>query len=187
MNERVALTRLRNGDLESLGDLVNKYQLKAIRAAYLITQDRGMAEDVVQAVFLQLPQKVQRFDMTRPFEPWFMKCVINDAIKAAQRRSKWSSLDIETDDAALIDLVADSALTPEDQVEAADIENILRQALLKLPAHQRAVMVMRYYLDMTEQEISEEIEIAPGTVKSRLSRARTQLSGWLKTNLLSMD
>ena len=65
--------------------MVSHYQVKAVRAAYLITRDRGLAKDVVQDCFLQAYRSIHRFDETRPFEPWFMRSVVNASVKMLQR------------------------------------------------------------------------------------------------------
>jgi RNA polymerase sigma-70 factor, ECF subfamily len=187
MNEQVVIDYLRNGNIDSLEILVKTYQLRAIRTAYLITQDQGTAEDVVQTAFLELPRRLQSFDVARSFEPWFMKCVVNDAIKATKQQARLSSLDNEADGIDFSELLIDPNSDPEVEAEAADIERIVREAMARLSAPQRAIIVMRYYLNMSERQISDETNLPPGTIKSRLNRARLQLSGWLKINMFFED
>ncbi|MBU4225438.1 MAG: hypothetical protein KKC71_06415 [Chloroflexi bacterium] len=69
MDESQAIQRLKRGDIGGLEFLVHRYQLKAVRTAYLITRDPQTAEDVVQDTFLQSYRSIARFDGTRPFEP----------------------------------------------------------------------------------------------------------------------
>ncbi len=88
MDERRAIQRLRNGDIGGLEFLVREYQVKAVRTAYLITRDVGLAEDVVQDSFLNVYRSIRTFDPTRAFEPWFMRSVVNAAVKMMQKSAR---------------------------------------------------------------------------------------------------
>src|SRR3954452_14569352 len=82
MDEREAIARLAGGDISGLELLVSRYQVQAVRAAYLVCRDSALAEDIVQSAFLRAYSHIDQFDPTRPFGPWFMKIVVNDALKA---------------------------------------------------------------------------------------------------------
>ena len=82
MEEQKAIARLKRGDISGLEALVRKYQVQAVRAAYLIIRDRALAEDIVQAAFLRAYERIGQFDAGRPFGPWFLRSVVNDAVKA---------------------------------------------------------------------------------------------------------
>lgn len=72
MEESRAIDRLRRGDVAGLEFLVRQYQIPALRAAYLITRDSALAQDVVQAAFLKAYERISQFDPNRPFGPWFL-------------------------------------------------------------------------------------------------------------------
>ena len=173
MNEKQAITRLKQGDLAGLEVLVRSYQLQAIRAASLITGDRSLAEDIVQNAFLRAAERIGQFDAERPFGPWFLRSVVHDAIKAAQRQKRQVSLDDEQDGEPL-DL-ADPAPLPEELVEAEETRRAVWRALEQLPPNQRATIVLRYYLDMSEDEMTEELNNPAGTIKWWLHIARQRL------------
>lgn len=88
MEERTAITRLKRGDIGGLEVLVRRYQVQAARTAYLIVRGRALAEDIAQAAFVKSYEKIARFDSERPFGPWFMRIIVNDAVKAASRRER---------------------------------------------------------------------------------------------------
>src|SRR5690349_19424198 len=88
MEEQTAIALLQRGDIAGLATLVRLYQVRAIRAAYLITRDRALAEDVVQAAFIRAYQRIGQFDPRRPFGPWFLRCVTRDAVKVASRSAR---------------------------------------------------------------------------------------------------
>ena len=83
MDEKEAIGLLLNKHLEGLTWLMEKYQVRALRAAVLVTRDRALAEDVVQGKFVELYRKVHTYDPARPFSPWFLRGVVNAAISAA--------------------------------------------------------------------------------------------------------
>src|SRR5438270_12106713 len=77
-----ALAQMRRGAIRGLEALVRTHQAHAIRAAYLITREVALAQDIVQTAFLRAYQRIHQLDPTRPFAPWFLTSVVHDAIKA---------------------------------------------------------------------------------------------------------
>ena len=98
MQDEQAVARLKQGDLISMEALVSRYYLPAVRAAYLILQDKGLAEDVVQTSFLNLASTIQQYDSRRPFGPWFLRCVVNAAINTNHRESRLVSMEAEEEE-----------------------------------------------------------------------------------------
>jgi RNA polymerase sigma-70 factor (ECF subfamily) len=173
MTEQEAIQALRRGEIDGLELLVRQYQLKAVRAAFLVTQDRGIAQEVVQNAFLRVAERIHQFDVTRPFAPWFMRIVVNDAIKAVQRGP--DLLHLESGEAVFQATLDEQLRSPEEVVTAVQLRETVRAALEKLTPKQRAAVVLRYYFDMSEQEMATRLDIAPGTVKWRLHTARERL------------
>jgi RNA polymerase sigma-70 factor (ECF subfamily) len=177
MDEKQAIVCLKQGDWNGLEVLVRAYQLQALHAAYLIVQDHDLAQDIVQEAFLTISQKIAQFDATRPFRPWFLRSVVNASIKAAKRQSRFISLngDDPEEHAKLVEWLADPNAHLEDFVETNETRRAVRKALLKLTPKQRAVLVMRFYLGMTNQEITNEMGSSVTAVKWSLHAARDRL------------
>ena len=182
MEEQKAIARLKRGDIGGLEALVRKYQVQAVRTAYLITRDRALAEDIVQAAFLRVYERIGQFDTKRPFGPWFLRSVVNDAIKAATRHEHQVYLEdgSEGEGMSLTDLLVDPSPGPADLAEAAETRQAIWSALGKLPPAQRAVIVLRYYLGLSEAEMADELACPLGTVKWRLHAARKRLRALLR-------
>ena len=178
MDEKQAIQRLKNGDIKGLEFLVERHQTKAVRTAYLITRDRGLAEDVVQDSFIQAFRAIRGFDETRLFEPWFMRSVVNAAVKTMQRSARQIEVGEEADEALLSELAA-RVESVESQVESIEVQNQIWDAMQKLSPRQRAVIVQRYFLEMSEKEMAEEAGTAVGTVKWMLNAARSRLRSLL--------
>jgi RNA polymerase sigma-70 factor, ECF subfamily len=174
VDDLAAINRLRRGDLKGLAVLVERYQVQAVRTANLITRDRAMAEDVVQSVFVRLARSIDSFDTQRPFAPWFMRSVANAALQAAQRDQRYVAFD-DDDMLALNDSFTDPAPSPDAAADARALRDAIGEALAHLSPEQRAVIVLRYYLDMGESEMSDALNTPAGTIKWRLHAARQQL------------
>ena len=178
MDEQEAIRILKRGDIGGLEVLVTCYQVRAIRAAYLITRDQQMAQDVVQDAFLQAYRSIGGFDSSRRFEPWFMRSVIHAALKAARKTARQLPLESDDDEFGVRDwLIAQE--TVEGQVESAESDERIWQAMRELSPRQRAVIVQRYFLEMSEKEMALELDAAPGTVKWLLNTARERLRSLL--------
>lgn len=179
--EHTAITRLKQGDISGLALLVERYQVQAVRVAYLITHDHALAEDVAQEAFLQAYHHIDQFDLTRPFAPWFLRSVMHAAVKSARRQQRSLSLDTQrSGEVAFADLLATADPGPGEQAEHTLLQQAVWDALQRLSPPQRAAVVMRYYLGLSERDMSAQMDCPPGTIKWRLNAARRQLREWLR-------
>ena len=178
MDEQQSIQRLKQGDISGLEFLVARYQVKAVRVAYLITRDPGLAEDIVQESFIHVFRAVRGFDATRSFEPWFMRSVVNAAVKMMQRSARQVQVGEDADESVLVELAARGE-SVEAQVESIEVQNQIWDAMQKLSPRQRAVIVQRYFLEMGEKEMVEQSGAARGTIKWLLNAARERLRGLL--------
>lgn len=159
MEDRIAITAIKQGDLNGLENLVNRYQIQAVRSAYLILYDRALAEDVAQAAFVKVAERIQQFDETRPFAPWFFRIVVNDALKIAKREKRVGSLEELDEPAAKIaQWLTDPNPQPGQAMEQNQIRENILKAIQSLSPDQRAAIVMRYFLDMSEADMAEKNE-----------------------------
>jgi RNA polymerase sigma-70 factor (ECF subfamily) len=183
MTEAEAIAALKKGNIAGLECLVRHYQVRAVRAAYLITRDLATAQEVVQEAFLRVYERIDQFDAQRPFAPWFFRIVTNDAIKAAKRGRRTVSLEQPGNDGevSLWDILADERPDPAQQVTAGQLRAEIWKALDQLSPKQRAAVVLRYYLDMGEAEMTIKLNISPGTVKWHLYTARERLRTLLRS------
>jgi RNA polymerase sigma-70 factor (ECF subfamily) len=177
MDEIEAIAQLKAGNLAALRTLIEMYQVQAVQAAVLITQDRAAAEDIVQNAFLRSYQRIEQFDTARPYRPWLLRMVVNDALKAVARQKRLISLDTQADVPyhKLAERLDTTTTEPEDVVQRNELRDEIKEAIDKLSPRQRAVIIMRYYLGLSEREISNELNCAPGTVKWHLNIARERL------------
>lgn len=177
MEDRIAISRMKQGNLSAVETLVERYQVQAVRAAYAVVRDRALAEDVVQTAFIKVVERVHQFDDGRAFGPWFLRIVLNDAVKAAKKQRCSISLDekMEEPTARLADWLVHPDLGPETLVEQSEARETILNALQQLAPEQRAVVVMRYFLEMSEADMSTRMERPLSTVKWWLREARSRL------------
>ncbi len=177
MTDNEAISRLKNGDIGGLGILVTRYQVKALRSAFLILHDEQLAEDVVQETFLRVYHKIGVFDTNRPFEPYLMRSVVNACLTAYKQDASKRTIS-QSDLRGFEELIAHAA-DVESQVEFSLLKEEILTSLRKLTPRQRAVIVQRYYLGMSEKEMVQSLNIAPGTVRWLLDEARKRLRNLL--------
>jgi RNA polymerase sigma-70 factor, ECF subfamily len=175
------IARLKSGDIGGLGSLVARWQVQAVRTAYLIVRDRQLAEDITQSAFIRAYERIDQFDTGASFGPWFLRSVANDAIKAVERARRTTSLDLEPavgGPSAALALV-DQTAGPAALVEQAEDAAALWALLQRLPAKQRAAIVLRYYVGLSDGEIADRVGTPPATVRWRLFAARNRLRALL--------
>ena len=175
MDDIQAIRCLKQGDIKGLEILVRRHQVKAVRTAFFVTHDEPLAEDVVQETFLHLYYHIDRFDETRPFEPYLMRAVVNAALNAVKKESG----QINLEDIPAYESLLAHATSVETEVEFEQLKSDVLDALFKLPPRQRAAIVQRYYHEMSERDMAEALDAPPGTVKWLLNVARTQLRSLL--------
>ncbi|HKP52383.1 MAG TPA: sigma-70 family RNA polymerase sigma factor [Chloroflexia bacterium] len=182
-HEAEAIRRLKQGDIGGLEALVRLYQAQALDAAYVVTRNHPIAEDVVQGAFLRAYDVIEGFDANRSFGPWFLRSVVNDALKAVTRRQT-VSLDGAREEPDRIYGTTKDVYEPYEIVEAAQTREALWAALDRLSPIHRAAIVMRYYLDLSDAEISQMLGVPTGTVRRRLhdgrKRLRDLLPSWVR-------
>jgi RNA polymerase sigma-70 factor, ECF subfamily len=174
MDEKQAIQRLKQGDIDGLEFLVNQFQTKAVRVAYLIIHDLGLAEDVVQETFINVFHSIRNFDEQRPFEPWLLRSIVHAAVRATQRFARQVEIREEEDETLFAELIS-RVESVEEQVEFIEIRDQIWEAMQRLSPRQRAVIVQRYFLEMSEKEMAAESDAAVGTIKWLLNAARQRL------------
>ncbi len=145
------------------------HQQAVFRLAYLLLGDADDAEDIAQETFLRAWNHLKRFDATRPLRPWLLSIASN--LSRNRRRSAGRYL------AALTRAFREQPKeTPLDEASAQNTEaNELWRAVQRLEMSDQQIIYLRYFLELSVVETAETLQVAEGTVKSRLSRALEKL------------
>ncbi len=169
VSEAALVRAAQAGSERAVEELFARHWDDAYRAALLVTHDRAAAEDIAQEAFLAALRALPRFDRRRPLRPWLHRIVVNRAIDFARRRRLRREVDG--------DAVPEAPAHPD--APLAELGS-LGPAIAALGVDQRAVIVLRYLLDMTPGEIAAALDLPRGTVNSRLRRGLDALGETLE-------
>jgi RNA polymerase sigma-70 factor (ECF subfamily) len=170
-DETLLLARARQGDLAAFETVVRRYQRRVYGVALRIVRAHDVADDVAQEAFVRSWRSLDRFELGRPFGPWVCRIAANLAVNHVRSpRSREEGLpeghaETPSADAGPLGAVLD-----------AEARRVLDEAVAALSPEQRAVFVLRTVEEMSYEEIAGTLGISPGTVMSRLFRARERLA-----------
>ena len=177
------IARARDGDGDAYGQLVEANQDRIYASVLRQVRDEHKAMDLTQDAFIQAFRAIDTYEDRARFSTWVYRIAMNTITshyrhERAQKRGgdkAKTSLNIE----GMPEPDAENR-TPDDQVAAEDVGVQVRAAIDELEDEYRDVIVMRDLNDMSYDEIAETLDIAPGTVRSRLHRGREKLKEKLK-------
>lgn len=178
--EQAIITRAVQGETQAFNLLVLKYQEMAYSVAYRMLRDEDGAADVVQDSFIKAYRALAGFQGGN-FRSWLMRIVANtcyDVLRSQQRRAT-DSLDALPVDHDHSPSLIDHAESPEAYAERMELNQWLEAGIQTLPPDQRLVLVLCDIHGYAYEEIAEIADLPMGTVKSRISRARTRLRDYL--------
>ena len=166
IGEAALVRAAQRGSEEAVEELFERHWGGAYRAALLVTGDRAAAEDIAQEAFLSALRALPGFDLRRPLRPWLHRIAVNRAIDWSRARALRNEVG------------ADVAGEPQAPAagDTAGLGEEIAAALLALAPEQRAVVVMRYVLELTPGEIGAALGLPRGTVNSRLRRGLDALA-----------
>jgi RNA polymerase sigma-70 factor (ECF subfamily) len=175
--ERRLVEAAQNGDQKAFGQLIRRNQKKLFRFIAALTGNFDQADDIVQEAFVRAWQSLKTFRTEYRFYPWLSTIARNLAYNELRRQEKTQSLDSLKE--AGFD-PQDAELGPLEQLLTAENQKRFYEALWSMPVTYRTVFVLRHFEDMDYAQIGSYLKIPPGTVDSRLYRARRYLMDKLK-------
>ncbi len=175
--ENLWLARARAGDAQAFTRLVEVYQTPIYNLCYRMLGEAGEAEDAAQETFLRAYTRLSRYDPLRSFKTWLFSIASHHCIdRLRKRRFAWLSLD---EPPLAHPALRDREPEPETAVVQREREAQISRLMAKLQPDDRAFVAMRYWYDMSYEEISEATGATVSAVKSRLHRARRALGEML--------
>jgi RNA polymerase sigma-70 factor, ECF subfamily len=168
----------RQGDDLAFTRLVERYQTPVFNLCYRMLGDPNCAEDAAQESFLRAYLNLGRFDIQRSFASWLLAIAAHYCIDSLRRR-KYQQVSIHQtgpDDDREMNLVDAHAANPEDELVSAEACQELHRVMGKLKPIDRAAIVLRYWYEFSEAEISETLDLSVPAVKGRLFRARREIA-----------
>ena len=169
MDESTLIRHAANGDAAAWEPLVLSHQQSVFRLAYLLLGDADDAEDIAQETFLRAWNYLKRFDSTRPLRPWLLSICANLARNRRRSAGRYVSALMR----AFRDEPKEVAIE-ENTAQHAEANELWR-AVQQLDLPDQQIVYLRYFLDLPVADTADVLQIAEGTVKSRLSRALEKL------------
>jgi len=168
--DRLAVQAALRGDQAAFADLVTRYQTAVYNMAYRMLGDPTEAEDAAQEVFVRAWNQLHTFQQDRRFSTWLLSIASHHAIDVLRRRKPVAPLD----DVALY--VESEEPAPEELALQGEQRDMVKKMLNTLPEKYRSVTVLRYYNDLSYDEIAHMTGLTESAVKTQLHRARRMLA-----------
>jgi len=191
INDAVLIEQYRNGDSTAMERLVLKYQNRIYNVILKICADPDDAAELTQETFVKVIENLNKFEGRSGFYTWTFRIAVNLTLNYCQRNSRlaFRSLDAEQQDddqvkQVLKDFLSDdSSPDPATDAQNKELYRIAARTLMGLDETHRAVIVLRDIEGMSYARIAEVLDIELGTVRSRLSRARSKMRDILEAIL----
>ena len=190
MDELELIRQAGQGDESAFEQLVIAYEKPVYNLCLRMCGDRDEAFDLSQDTFIKAWHAISMFQGDSKFQTWLMRIASNtciDHLRKKKRKNVISMTELDREDEPLERQIADYETDPAVLVEKAQDHEAVREAMSRLPDQDRLILSMRAIEDMSYREIGEALELQPGTVKSRISRAREKIRRSLDGNLFEFS
>jgi RNA polymerase sigma-70 factor (ECF subfamily) len=186
MDEFALIHAAQNGDIDSFNELVLRYQEIAYNQAFWIMKNPAEAEDCTQDAFIKAFQRLSTF-RKGSFKSWLLRIVTNTCLDELRRIKRVEIISITPQDEDgkeqdLSELLPDSGVSIEEQVETSELRSLLQRYLGELRSDHRDIIHLIDVLELDYEEAAQALDVPVGTVKSRLARGR-----WHLRNLIMGD
>ena len=172
--ERAWIEQALQGDRAAFGQLVRAYERPVYNLAYRMLGDPAEAEDAAQETFLRAYAKLATYEPGRKFINWVLSIASHHCIDRLRRRQRAPQLSLDGPTPPV--WLASEAPQPDQVVTKKEQRERVRSILEALPADYRAVVVLRYWYDLSYREIAETMDTTESAIKSRLHRARRMMA-----------
>ncbi len=174
MEEKDLVRLSMEGNEEAFAVLVNKYRIKVFNLAFSLTRDRDTADDLAQEAFIKAYYALPKFQFKSGFGTWLYRITINHVRDFLRKTGRVKSIPFEK--------IKESSILQEDDKTKKEKESSqeekrihVRRAIRTLPEKHQVILSLRDIQGYSYEEISRILKISPGTVDSRLHRARKLL------------
>jgi RNA polymerase sigma-70 factor (ECF subfamily) len=187
LSDAELITQFLEGSEEAFNRLVLKHQRRAYNIAYRFLAQHEDALEVAQDAFVRAYRNLRRFKGKASFKTWLYKIILNLARnRYRQRVSRGEPMKVSLDNPRQYDdseaprEIEDTRLSPMRELGGREIQEQIQRGLMQLAAEHRHVIVLRHIEGLTYDEMAQALQVAEGTVKSRLHRARLELRDVLR-------
>lgn len=173
--EQIWLEQARQGDKAAFGKIIEAYQTPVYNLAYRMLNNAGEAEEAAQEAFIRAYTRLDSYDPAHKFSTWLLSITSNYCIDQIRKR-RALLLSIDEPLAPHPALMSDKSKGPEAQLLMNEQQELVQSLLAELAPDYRQAVVLRYWYEMSYEEIAEAMDTTVSAIKSRLFRARRQLA-----------
>jgi RNA polymerase sigma-70 factor, ECF subfamily len=168
------IERARGHDAEALGEIYRRYVRRVFGLCRYMLDSRESAEDATSEVFLKLQRSIESYDGSIPFPRWLLRVAGNQCIDALRRRQRGRKVVVEVEDTTVIEAPS-SELSPLGAVIRTEERVQVRNAIAHLPVNYRVPLVLRYYSELSYDEIAQQLDLQRNYVAALIFRAKQEL------------
>ena len=172
--ERV-IERAQGHDSEALGEIYSRYVRRVFGLCRYMLNSREGAEDATSEVFLKLQRSIESYDSSIPFPRWLLRVAGNQCVDALRRRQRGQKVFVEVADGSAVIETASSEPSPLGAVISAQERAQVRDTITRLPENYRVPLVLRYYSELSYEEIAQQVGLERNYVAALIFRAKKEL------------
>jgi len=169
------IERAQSHDAEALGEIYSRYVRRVFGLCRYMLNSREGAEDATSEVFLKLQGSIESYDGSIPFPRWLLRVAGNQCIDALRRRQRGLKVFVEVEDGAAVIEAASSEPSPLGAVISTQERAQVRDTIARLPENYRVPLVLRYYGELSYDEIARELSLERNYVAALIFRAKQEL------------
>lgn len=173
--EAIWLEKARNGNKEAFGKIIEAYQTPVYNLAYRMLSNSGEAEEAAQEAFIRAYTRLESYNPDHKFSTWLLSITSNYCIDQIRKR-RALLLSIDEPLAPHPALMSDREEAPESQLVHSQQQEMVQSLLAELEPDYREAVILRYWHELSYEEIAEMMDTSVSAIKSRLFRARKQLA-----------
>ena len=168
------IERAQGHDAEALGEIYRRYVRRVFGLCRYMLYSRESAEDATSEVFLKLQRSIESYDSSIPFPKWLLRVAGNQCIDALRRQQRGLKVFVESEDGTVIEGTS-SEPSPLGAVISAQERAQVRDTIARLPENYRVLLVLRYYGELSYDEIAQELGLERNNVAALIFRAKQEL------------
>ena len=169
------IERARGHDAEALGEIYRRYVRRVFGLCRYMLDSRERAEDATSEVFLKLQRSIKSYDGRIPFPRWLLRVAGNQCIDALRRQRRGRQVIVEVEDGATVLEAASDEQSPLAAVMSKEDRAQVRDVIAGLPENYRLPLVLRYYSELSYEEIAQQLDLQRNYVAALIFRAKQEL------------
>jgi len=169
------IERARGHDAEALGEIYRRYVQRVFGLCRYMLESRESAEDATSEVFLKLQRSIDSYDGSIPFPRWLLRVAGNQCIDALRRRQRGRQVLVEVEHEAAVMEAISREPSPLGAVLSAEVRAQVRDTIARLPQNYRVPLVLRYYSELSYDEIAQQLGLERNYVAALIFRGKQEM------------